>query len=232
MATASPVIALVPVRGGSKGLPGKNMRRLAGVPLYLHAVRQALRVAGRCIVTTDIEEILAESAPDGCTVLRRPADLAGDAVPMLDVVRDVIGRLDLHAETLLLLQATSPLRSDGDLRAVLDLHASGRFAMTMAVAPVDRSQLKFGILDGDAFRPVADPAYCFTNRQALPETGRPNGAAYAFTADAFRAAGGWPYQSIGAVAMPPERSLDIDTLEDFDRVEAILRSQGAEASRQ
>jgi N-acylneuraminate cytidylyltransferase len=231
MASAGQVIGLVPVRGGSKGLPGKNMRPLAGVPLYLHAVRQALRVAGRCIVTTDIEDILSAPPPEGCTVLRRPPELAGDTVPMLDVVRDVIGRFDLHAETLLLLQATSPLRSDADLRAVLDLHASGRFAMTMAVAPVDRSQLKFGILDGDAFRPVADPAYCFSNRQALPETCRPNGAAYAFLADAFRDAGGWPYESIGAVPMPTDRSLDIDTLEDFDRVEATMQAMNSEASR-
>lgn len=230
MASADQVIGLVPVRGGSKGLPGKNMRPLAGVPLYLHAVQQALRVAERCIITTDIDDILSAPAPDGCTVLRRPAELAGDTVPMLDVVRDVIGRLDLHAETLLLLQATSPLRSDADLRAVLDLHASGRFAMTMAVTPVDRSRLKFGILDGDAFRPVADPAYCFSNRQSLPETCRPNGAAYAFSADAFRDAGGWPYGSIGAVPMPADRSFDIDTLEDFSQVEAAMQAMNSGAS--
>jgi N-acylneuraminate cytidylyltransferase len=226
MSERASVIAVVPVRGGSKGLPGKNVRPLAGAPLYLHAVRQGIRVAGSCVVTTNIPEIISTAAPEGCWVLERPANLGTDETPMSPVLADMIRRLKLGPEVILLLQATSPLRSDADLRAVLDLHATGIYDLVMSVTPTDSSVLKYGMIDNGRFVPVSRPGYCFSNRQSLPNVFKPNGAAYAFTAEAFLGAGGFPFKSIGAAEMPEDRSYDIDTLDDFERVERLLEQRG------
>jgi CMP-N,N'-diacetyllegionaminic acid synthase len=103
------VVALVPARGGSRGIPRKNLASLAGKPLLrwtLDAARAAESVT-RIVVSTDDDEIAAEA--EGVEVLRRPAELARDETPMLDVVRhalDALGGVDVLA----VLQPTSPLR--------------------------------------------------------------------------------------------------------------------------
>ena len=223
--------ALVPVRGGSKGLPGKNLRKLAGTPLYQHAVRQGQRHAARCVVSTDISEILRDTGREDCEVLRRPADLANDTTPMDDVIRHAIDTLEIAEGTMLLLQATSPLRLHADIQAACDLFESGEHDLVMSVCRTDSSILKYGLLDGPVFNPVAGPAYCFSNRQALPDVYRPNGAIYVFGIDWFRRNGGLAADKIGAVVMPEDRSIDIDTLADFEKVEAAwTASRGSDVS--
>jgi len=224
------MVALIPIRAGSKGLPGKNIRALAGRPLYLHAVEQALRVVGRCVISTDIPQVLHAVHPQGCTGLERPAALAGDAVPMDAVIDHAINALQLEAHLIVLLQVTSPLRSDDDLRAGIALAAGGDFDLVMSVTAAERSVLKWGRLEAGRFMPVSDPAYCFTNRQSLPAVFRPNGAVYVFDAASFLRNGGLATERIGAFEMPAERSADIDTLEDLERVEAVLMAR-SEAER-
>lgn len=215
------LIAIVPVRGGSKGLPGKNIRPLAGKPLYRHAVDQGLEAGAEVLISTDIEEILAQDHGKGVSAIRRPAELAGDTVPMDPVL---IHALRGRGEAMVvLLQATSPLRRAGDIAAALEVYRTGRFDLVLSVTPTPASILKYGLREGDRFVPVAKPDYCFMNRQQLPAVFRPNGAVYVFDAGWLRANGGLATDRIGMVEMPADRSLDIDTLEDFERVEAVLR---------
>lgn len=226
MAEAGRIIALIPVRGGSKGLPGKNIRPLAGVPLYARAVAQGLRVVGRCVVSTNIASILDAPAPEGCVLLRRPDALCSDDVPMDAVINDVIEQLKLEDATkIVLLQATSPLRTDADVAAVLALHDGGAHDLVMSVTGTDSGILKYGMLEGPDYIPVAHPEYCFTNRQQLPRVFRPNGAIFVFSAGVFRRNGGLATQSIGAAEMPAARSFDIDSLADFEAAEAGLKVQ-------
>jgi CMP-N,N'-diacetyllegionaminic acid synthase len=214
------LIAIVPVRAGSKGLPGKNLRPLAGKPLYRHAVDQALALGARCILTTDATDLHALSLP-GLTVLARPDHLARDDTPMDPVIAHALDSLPGPARVVLL-QPTSPLRNMDDLRAAIALHEGGAHDLVMTVTPTDAGILKYGMVQDGRFRPVSDPAYCFTNRQSLPPVYRPNGAVYVFDADWFRARGRLATDRIGAVVMPPERSHDIDTAGDFARVEALM----------
>ena len=105
------VVGLVPARGGSKGIPRKNLATLAGKPL-LHwtlAAAAAARSLDRVVVSTDDEEIGTLTEQLGAEVLGRPRALAGDEVPMLDVIRHALGELG-PVEVLVLLQPTSPLR--------------------------------------------------------------------------------------------------------------------------
>jgi CMP-N,N'-diacetyllegionaminic acid synthase len=124
---AGHVLGLIPARGGSKGLPGKNVRPLAGRPLIAYAVdaARASRVVDRVVLSTDSEEIAAIGRASGAEVpFLRPAELAGDASPMLPVLQhavDALERTGWFPEIILLLQPTSPLRTAAHLAAAVDL---------------------------------------------------------------------------------------------------------------
>ena len=223
------LIALVPVRAGSKGLPGKNLRPLAGVPLWRRAADQGAALGAEVVVSTDIAGILAMPPVPGLRWLPRPEALAGDAVPMDPVIAHALEAVPGPARVVLL-QATSPLRRLADIRAALALFAAGEWDLVMSVTAADPGVLKWGRLEGARFRPLGDPGHPFANRQALPPVWRPNGAVYVFDAEAFRARGTLAGARIGAVPMPPERSADIDTAEEFARAEAALRAAPPEES--
>lgn len=217
-----PWTAVIPLRAGSKGLPGKNTRLLAGKPLYRHAVDAALEAgAHRVILTTDIPEVLSATFPLAVQAIHRPTDLCGDAVPMAPVLRQALQAAACDG-TVVLLQATSPMRQAADIQAALHVFATGQHELVMSVTEVDRGVLKWGRLDGDRFVPLSEPAYCFANRQTLPPVVRPNGAVYVMNAEWFLKRGSFVSERIGVVQMSAERSQDIDTLADFERCEALL----------
>jgi CMP-N-acetylneuraminic acid synthetase len=220
-----PWTAVIPLRCGSKGLPGKNTRLLAGKPLYRYTVDLALAAgAQRVIVSTNIPEVLSATLPPGVQALERPADLCGDAVPMAPVLAHALQSVGCEG-AVVLLQATSPLRQVADVQAALDVFGTGQHELVLSVTQADRGVLKWGHAEGDRFVPLSDPAYCFSNRQSLPAVVRPNGAVYVVQAQWFLAHGGFVSERIGLVQMDAERSLDIDTLADFERCEAALAIQ-------
>jgi N-acylneuraminate cytidylyltransferase len=217
-----PWTAVIPLRAGSKGLPGKNTRLLAGKPLYRHAVDAALAAgAQRVILSTDISQLLSAELPPAVDAIQRPLDLCGDAVPMAPVLSHALQSAACTG-TVVLLQATSPLRQAADIQAALGLFATGQHELVMSVTEADRGVLKWGRLDGDRFVPLSDPAHCFANRQSLPPVVRPNGAVYVMNAEWFLKRGSFVSERIGVVPMSAERSQDIDTLADFERCEAAL----------
>ncbi len=221
-------IALVPLRAGSKGLPGKNTRPLAGKPLYRHAVDQGLEAgATQVFLSTDIPALLAADHGDGVHAVPRPAELAGDTVPMDAVLRHFLTVDFGQSATVVLLQATSPLRRAEHIRGALEVFARGSFDLVMSVTETAPTILKYGTAAPDGrFVPVSDPAYCFTNRQALPKVYRPNGAVYVFGADWYRQNGSLATQSIGMFEMDSDSSQDIDTEADFARAERLLDQAG------
>ena len=217
-------VAFVPVRGGSKGLPGKNIRQLGGTALYLRAVNQGIRAVGSCLVSTDIEEVLNGPKPNGCAILNKPDVLCGDDVPMDAVIHDVIEKLDLEDRTkIVILQATSPLRIDADVLAAIELYGRGQHELVLSVTNTSSEILKYGMLQGANYVPIVSSKYCFMNRQYLPNIFRPNGAIFVFSVGTFKNNKGLATENIGAIEMPPERSLDIDTLKDFNAVEAEFK---------
>ena len=121
------VLGLIPARGGSKGIPRKNLAPLAGRPLIAHTIAAALASTrlDRVVVSTDDPEIAAVAREQGAEVpFLRPADLADDAAPALAVIRHAISTLDAQGwrtEAVAYLQPTSPLRSAAHIDAALDL---------------------------------------------------------------------------------------------------------------
>lgn len=232
--THNDTLAIIPLRAGSKGLKGKNLRPLAGKPLYRHSVEQALRVAGRCVLSTDIAEVLTGTLPPGCRVVARPPELAQDQTPMAPVLVHLFEHLkqrEALPKTAILLQATSPLRHDEDIQSAMNLYETGRFELVMSVVRTDPGILKYGFAANGQFTPISSPEFCFSNRQALPEIVRPNGAVYVFSPETLLKNGSFATPSIGSIEMPEARSIDIDTEADLQAAETyILQRQFSRAS--
>ncbi|WP_109316460.1 cytidylyltransferase domain-containing protein [Pseudovibrio ascidiaceicola] len=221
------VIAVIPARAGSKGLPGKNIRTLAGAPLYYHSVAAAQAAGIRnVLVSTDIESIFHDSEKrGGFRVLRRPESLCTDSATMGQVLKDVISTEVKVPSTIVLLQPTSPLRQHMQIIEALELFREGNFSLVLSVTEVSNSSLKFGMIENGRFQAVSKGKYCFSNRQALPNLYRPNGAVYVFSSEMFRESEEFDTINIGAVCMPEQDSYDIDNLNDFKQCEFLLSSR-------
>ena len=141
---AGHVLGLIPARGGSKGIPGKNIRLLAGRPLLAYAVdaARASGVVDRVVLSTDAEEIAAVGREHGAEVpFLRPPELAGDAAAMLPVIEHAIATLEQSGwspEIVLLLQPTSPLRTGAHLAAAVALLRATGADSVVSVVEVPR----------------------------------------------------------------------------------------------
>lgn len=215
---------IVPVRAGSKGMPNKNVTMLNGKPLYLHAVDLAIQGgAERIVISTDIDEILHAHFEASVEVVARPAHLCTDSAPMSPVLVHALQDADITG-AVVLLQPTSPLRSSQDLAACLQSFKARQVDLVVTVTNSDSTVVKGGLLGADGvFDPFAGGKYLFSNRQSLPPVYRPNGAIYVFRAEWLRRHRDLSCaDTILGVPMPSERSLDIDTAEDFALCAKIL----------
>ena len=219
-------VALVPLRAGSKGVANKNVRPFGGKPLFEHAIAQGLRCCGTCVVSTDIAQVLHRPTEKNVHLHPRPEEFARDNSPMDAVLADVIESLGLHTKTIVLLQATSPLRQDAIILEAIECFAAGKYDLVMSLTQAEKSVLKCGFVKDGQFAPLSKPEHCFMNRQVLPDIYRPTGAVFVFSADWFMRQRSLTTDRIGAVIMPPQQSLDIDTAEDFKRAEAAFIEQG------
>jgi CMP-N-acetylneuraminic acid synthetase len=220
------VAAVVPARGGSRGVPRKNLLRLGGHTLVAHAVHCARRAGvTRVLVSTDDAEIAEEGRRAGGEVPGlRPKELAGDAARTLEAVLHVLGAADAHPDAVLLLQPTSPFRESDDVRQALALlRERGDADAVVSVAPFDEPHPhKVKRIEGGWLRPFLPGASSEAPRQALPAAYRLNGAIYLVRAEAMRREGTLLPAATLPLVMPPERSLNIDHPWDVVLAEALL----------
>ncbi len=223
------MIVIVPARGGSKGVPGKNLRPLAGQPLIVHTLAAALAsdAVERVIVSTDDDQIIRVCrAVEGVEVpFRRPPHLAGDDANAIDAYLHVVDCLGVSegrapAEICVLLP-TSPLRLPADIDAAIELyrHKAARVVVSVTAAKPAEWLQAMGA-DGRLERVVAGAGVA--NRQSYAPVYLPNGSIYVLDVETLRQTRDYFGPQTFGYAMPPERAVDIDTEADFLAAEALL----------
>jgi CMP-N,N'-diacetyllegionaminic acid synthase len=215
---AGRVLGLITARGGSKGVPGKNIKFLAGKPLIVWTIEAALASGriDRLILSTDSDEIAAVAKAAGCEVpFMRPPTLATDTATSNDVIRHALETIDSNDDRVVLLQPTSPLREPQDINGCLDTQAAsgGPFAVSVCVADPPPEHI-FRIDANQRLSPVIKGPNA-SRRQDLQSSYALNGAVYAFERAWFLAADGLQVGDAVPYVMPAERSIDIDTELDF-----------------
>ena len=227
------VLAIVPARGGSKGLPRKNVLPVGGKPLVAWPVgaARASRQVDRVVVSTDDAEIAAAAVAAGGEVpFMRPAELAGDTAATMDVVRHVLARLGEAGDTfdyVVLLEPTSPLTEGSDIdRALGILHASrDRADAIVGVSRVEAAHPEYDVRLGDdgIIRPYAVPDFrSLRRRQEIEELYFLEGSLYASCARALLREGSFYHARTLGYSVPRWKSLEVDELMDLICVEAIL----------
>lgn len=212
------VLAVIPARGGSKGLPRKNLAPFLGRPLIAWTIEaaQGSMLIDRTILSSDDAEIIAVSRGLGCEApFVRPAELAGDDATSLDVVLDALDRTPGY-DVVVLLQPTSPLRTAADIDAVLALLKDA----DSAVSATDAADHPFLVYRPDAdgrLTPYAEAGEGVSlRRQDLPPAWSLNGAVYAVRVDWLKRERAFVKPGVTrAWPMPADRSADIDTLADL-----------------
>jgi CMP-N-acetylneuraminic acid synthetase len=222
------VVALVPARGGSRGLPGKNLRALGGLPLIAWTIRQAResKRVDRVVVSTDDAGIARVAREHGAQVpWTRPAALARDDSPSIDAVLHGLDRIeeDGPIDVLCVLQPTSPLRTSADVDGALDRILSGEAEAVVSVTPAGFPlELANTLPPGGCMDGFLRPGVADLRRQDLRNTLRINGAIYAARPRYLRDQRGFHGPRTFAWTMPRARSVDIDDADDFSLAEALL----------
>ena len=215
------VIAVIPARGGSKSVPGKNIRPLAGIPLIAWSIETAKKVKeiDRVIVSTDDGRIADVSHQCSAEVYPRPVELATDEALVIDALKDLIRTLRKEqesAEILVLLEPTCPFRSVEDVEACLRFLSTDDYDCAATFTSAELNPHRAWRINGqtpEVFIPGAIP---WLPRQQLPEAYQLNGAVYAVRmAGLIDSSKSILFGRIGAVKMPRERSIDINDSIDF-----------------
>lgn len=230
------VLAVVPARGGSKGIPRKNLCLLGGEPLIGHTLRAALdsqRIT-HTVVSTDDPEIADVARGYGVDVpFLRPAELATDAALQLDVVLHALDAVErmrgIVYNAVLLLQPTAPLRTAEDIDSALNqLRTTGADAVVSFYRVAQGHPYYMYVLDGDCPTPLLEIPPHITRRQEFPAVYTRNGAIYTVRREVLVKQRSFYGQDTRAYVMPFERSVNIDTEFDLALAEFLLQRASEE----
>lgn len=223
------VLFLIPARAGSKGLPGKNLALLAGIPLVGRAARTARAAArsfpgSRVVCSTDGPDIATAAREWGAEVpFVRPAELATDSASTVDVVRHALGALGDPFDAVVLMQPTSPLIEPEDVRAALALFHETRSPVVSVCAAEHPVDWHHRMDHAGRLVPVIHRADAL-QRQQLEPSYRPNGAVYVATPSQLADSGFLTPDTCGYL-MPAERSVDVDSQADLDAARRVLAAR-------
>ncbi|MDK9737712.1 acylneuraminate cytidylyltransferase family protein [Vibrio sp. D404a] len=221
--------ALITARGGSKGLPRKNILPLNGKPVIAWTIEAALQCSeiDQVFVTTEDPEIKDVSRKYGAKVICRPMHLASDEATSEAVIDHAIQELQ-KLETFLnivLLQPTSPLRNSTHISEALTLHGKCKASCTISVFEPSHSPAKaYKLNENGTISGLYGASAPYTRRQDLPKSYQPNGAIYIFSAHSFKLCNGIPRDGVFPYEMSEKESADIDRLEDLLNIERIMES--------
>ena len=229
------ILAVIPARGGSKGVSRKNIRPICGKPLIAFTIETTLvarHLLYRTIVSTDDSEIAAIAREHGADVpFLRPIELAGDNVPTLPVLQHAVRFIetqdDIKVDWVLLLQPTAPLRTLEDIEAAMDLvHQNNCDSVISVVQVFAEHPILMKRIEDNRLLPYCIEEKEGTRRQDYqPPAYMRNGAIYLTRRDVLMVDNSIWGQIICPCVMPPERSLNIDSEMELKLLELMLQER-------
>lgn len=235
MSSSKRVLAVIPARGGSKGVPRKNIRDVGGKPLLAYTIETAVEVRSlfhRIIVSTDDEEIAKIGEKYGAEVpFMRPTDLAGDKVKMIPVLQHAVKSIEemdgIHMDWVMLLQPTAPFRRSEDIRSALEVAERTEHDSVISVVQVFAVHpILMKKIENDTLLPFMMEEVEGTRRQDYsPPAYMRNGAIYLTKRDVLMLQDSIWGKSIAPLIMPEERSVSIDSELDMKLVELMLQER-------
>ena len=229
------VLGIVTARGGSKGLPGKNLQPLGGKPLLQYTAEAALQAKrlARVVLSTDDEQIASLGRRCGLDVpFLRPAELARDDTPHVPVLQDVVRKLEQQGEVydaIFTLQPTTPLRQAADIDGAIELlERTGADSVISFVDVGEKhpARMKFIDADGRVIDPPFAEAFEGQRRQDLPKLYLREGSVYLTRRDVLMQANSLKGRDCRAWIVPPERACNIDGPFDLFLAEQLLQHHG------
>ena len=224
------MIAIIPARGGSKGLPGKNIKKFNGKPMIAYTIEAALKskYITDVIISTDCEKIERIALLYGAkSFFMRPKELATDQAKAIDCYKYTIEKLnkdfefDIHA--FVVLQPTSPLRTvediDGAIELFRDKEADSVITYVEEHHPIEWHK---HLTEDGRFKNIFDDK--LKNRQEFKQSFYPNGAVFVFDLNLIKR-GLYYSDKAYAYVMPRDRSVDVDTIDDFNYAEFIMKAK-------
>ena len=223
------ILAIIPARGGSKGLPGKNIKELCGKPLIVWTIEQAKSCSyiDRTVVSTDNDNIAEVAKKYGAEVpFMRPPELASDTALTIDVIFHAINWLkkheDFRSEYIMLLQPTSPLRAVVDIEGAIQILKENARAV-VSVCETSHHPWWSNILPEDGnMKDFLRPQIINKRRQDLPVFYQLNGAIYLADTAYLRKHNGFLGPNTFAYKMPKNRSVDIDSELNLKLAQVLL----------
>jgi CMP-N,N'-diacetyllegionaminic acid synthase len=215
------ILSIIPARGGSQGLPRKNVIDLAGKPLIAWTIDSSLnsKYITKTVVSSDDREILDLAVRYGADTIKRPSKFASNIATSESVVKHVISYLESRGEIfdiVILLQPTSPLRSSTDVDNAIEMKYLSGATAVISTYKFDNKILKTFIKNSNGFlKGVSNNEYPFTRRQDLPLVHMPNGAIYIIDIKSFKNTQSFMTDRTVNYPMSKERSVDVDTYEDL-----------------
>lgn len=228
------IIGIIPARGGSKGVPRKNIKLAAGKPLLSYTIQAAKesRYLDHFVLSSDDDEILKVGSECGCEhVIKRPTNIATDSAPIFEAVLQVLEQNPGY-DYLLLLQPTSPLRQAGDIDAIIEHCVGSGQSSSVSVCETSKNPQWMFFIQDNQFQPLVSQnleQVGVKQRQELPKAYHLNGALYLAEVSWFLTHKGFFAKDTMPFVMPAERSLDIDTPLDFAYFEFLLQQQSTKA---
>jgi CMP-N-acetylneuraminic acid synthetase len=224
------ILAIIPARGGSKGLLRKNIIDTAGKPLISWTIEASLKskYVTKTIVSSDDDEILSISESLGAEVIKRPGELATDESSSEVVIEHALKELcidgSIKFEFIILLQPTSPLRDSEDIDLAFKKLFSMDATALISVFEINNKILKaFKVNQNGCLEGVGNNKYPFMRRQELPKTYMPNGAIYIIKGNEFEKTKALFTDKTTFFEMSEIKSLDIDDKKDLEKAVRYLK---------
>lgn len=227
------ILGIIPARGGSKGIPGKNIRLLKGNPLIYYSIRAAKGsgLVNRLILTTDSVEIAQVGKELGAEVpFIRPAELARDDTPMFPVLEHAVNFVESEgwqADIILLLQPTAPLRQPEQIQAAVQMLTSTKCDSVVSVVQIPQHyspDFAYKVEDG-LLKPFLDGGGKVTRRQDTRPAYSRDGTIYAFWRDVFFDKHSIYGDDCRPFIIPDHFSCNLDTMDDWAEAETMILKQ-------